>query len=153
LVLKLKEHAMEDGHVTSFTQLFHFPEELEKLISPRSHDKDAPSTAVDIKQTPNDYIFYADVPGLTKSDIQVQVENGKTLVIKCAGKRKREEGEECKILRVERKVNDKFTRKFALPGDANADGITAACVDGVLSVTVPRLVPEKKSKSIEISVA
>ncbi|GLJ10549.1 hypothetical protein SUGI_0130250 [Cryptomeria japonica] len=158
---------MEDCYEASFNHLFNFPEDevlekllnsrsYERLLNPRSYEygKGMASAPVDIKQTPKDYTFLVDVPGLTKSDIQVQVENGKLLVIKCAGKRKRDdEGEEeCKLLRVERKVNHRFTRKFTLPGDAKADGISATCVDGVLSVTVPRIVPEKP-KTIEISVA
>jgi len=160
------KRAMEDGYETTFSHLFNFAEDevLDKFLNSRSNDllnprsyeygKGVAYAPVDIKQTPKEYVFIADVPGLTKSDIQVQVENGKLLVIKCAGKRRRdEEGEEeCKLLRVERKVNHRFTRKFTLPGDAKADGISASCVDGVLSVTVPRIVPEKP-KTIEISVA
>jgi len=57
------------------------------------------------------------------------------------GKRKREGVEEeqyCKCLRMERKKNHKFFRKFMLPSDANVKGISASCGDGVLSVIVPR---------------
>lgn len=153
---------MDDGHlVATLNQFFHIPEELEKMISPaaRSYGQDDMAgvfaAAVDIKETPKEYIFYTDVPGLTKSDIQVNVEEGKVLVLRCQGKRKREgeEEEECKFLRMERKTNRKFVRKFTLPGDANVDGISAACADGVLTVTVPRIPPEKKTKTIKISVA
>uniref|UniRef100_A0A0D6R9V8 SHSP domain-containing protein n=1 Tax=Araucaria cunninghamii TaxID=56994 RepID=A0A0D6R9V8_ARACU len=161
------DHVMDDGHlIATLNQFFHFPEELEKMVSSsarsyREDDKGAAasaamaSAAVDIKETPKEYVFYTDVPGLTKSDIQVHVEDGKVLVMKCQGKRKREgeEEEECKYLRMERKSNRKFVRKFTLPGDADVDKISASCADGVLTVTVPRIPPEKKSKTIEISVA
>ncbi|KAI3995391.1 hypothetical protein MKX01_040507 [Papaver californicum] len=64
--------------------------------------------AVDILETPKDYIFHFDVPGLSKTDIQVNVieeknadrsrDAGQILVIEnaCSGgvKRKREEGGE-----------------------------------------------------------
>uniref|UniRef100_A0A0C9RR22 TSA: Wollemia nobilis Ref_Wollemi_Transcript_408_629 transcribed RNA sequence n=1 Tax=Wollemia nobilis TaxID=56998 RepID=A0A0C9RR22_9CONI len=156
------DHVMDDGHlIATLNQFFHFPEELEKMVSSsarsyREEDKGAAaSAAVDVKETPKEYVFYTDVPGLTKSDIQVHVEDGKVLVMKFQGKRKREgeEEEECKYLRIERKTNRKFVRKFTLPGDADVDKISASCADGVLTVTVPRIPPVKKSKTIEISVA
>ena len=58
-------------------KLLHFPEELERTVNPfvRSYDQDENKgmepVVVYIKETPKEYIFYADVPGLTKSDIQV----------------------------------------------------------------------------------
>lgn len=151
-------------HALAMSPLLHFPEELERIKIPSGwlHDhnheenKGMEPAAVDIKETPKEYVFYADVPGLTKSDIQVYVEEEKLLVIKCqGGKRKREavEDEEgCKYLRMERKRSPKFARKFTLPGDANVEGISASCVDGVLTVTVPRIPPAMKFKTIQVSV-
>eukprot|EP01018_Ginkgo_biloba_P027671 Gb_39584 [translate_table: standard] len=155
------EHALDDDRIiATVNQLLHFPEELEKMISPpaRSYAREDYQGvllgAVDIKETSKEYTFYSDVPGLTKSDIQVTVEGDKVLVIKSQGKRKREdEEEECKILRMERKTNPKFVRKFVLPGDANVDSISASCVDGVLTVNVPKIPPVVKSKTIEIAVS
>ena len=58
--------------------LFNFPETLEKLIFPsRGHDHDSQqnkgvsSIPVDILDTPKEYVFFMDVPGLSKSEIQV----------------------------------------------------------------------------------
>lgn len=72
------------------------------------------------------------------------------------GKRKREEKTEdeaqTKFLRLERK-NGNFFRKFTLPEDVNLDGITASSKDGVLTVKVPKHVPEpEKPKTVEIEV-
>ncbi|KAJ7951453.1 17.4 kDa class III heat shock protein [Quillaja saponaria] len=85
--------------------LFNYPEKVEKLLFPsRAHEtqenKGVSSIPVDILDSPKEYIFYMDVPGLSKSDIQVTVEDEKTLVIQCSGKRKREDGEDegCKYL-------------------------------------------------------
>ena len=60
-------------------KLLHFLEELERTVNPfvRSYDhqqdenKGMEPVVVYIKETPKEYVFYADVPGLTKSDIQV----------------------------------------------------------------------------------
>ena len=39
------------------------------------HHEENKGVAVDIEETPKEYVFCADVPGLTKSDIQVSGEN------------------------------------------------------------------------------
>lgn len=66
-----------NGDVASVTlsQLFDLPETLDKLITP-SQFQDSKgggfgSIPVDIVETSDHYIFYLDVPGLSKSDIQV----------------------------------------------------------------------------------
>lgn len=56
--------------------LFDFPESVEKFMFPsRAHqgneNKGVSSIPVDILDTPKEYIFYMDMPGLPKSDIQV----------------------------------------------------------------------------------
>lgn len=142
--------------------LLNFPESLEKLISTaRTHEtnenenRGVSSIPVDILDTPKEYIFYLDVPGLSKSDIQVTVEDENTLVIKSNGKRKREDGEEegCKYTRMERRTPQKLMRKFRLPENANLSAITAKCENGVLTVTVEKNPPPPKPKTVEVPVA
>jgi len=88
--------------------------------------------------------------------LQVLVENDNVLTMR--GKRKVDDKEEnagndTKFVRMERNPV-KLMRKFTLPSDAKADGITAVCLDGVLTVTVPKLPPPEpeKPKTIQISV-
>ncbi|CAN4085119.1 unnamed protein product [Withania somnifera] len=96
-----------------------------------------------------------DVPGLSKSDIQVTVEDENTLVIRSNGKRKREESEEegCKYVRLERKPPLKLMRKFTLPDNCNVSAITAKCENGVLTVVAEKLPPPSKSKSVEVAIS
>jgi HSP20 family protein len=113
------------------------------------------ATPVDVKDIGEAYLFIADVPGLQRSDIEVLVENDNVLTIR--GKRKVDEekaGDSTKFIRMERSPV-KLMRKFNLPSDAKADGITAACVDGVLTVTVPKTPPPEPEnpKTIQISVS
>ncbi|KAE8656234.1 17.4 kDa class III heat shock protein [Hibiscus syriacus] len=139
---------------------FNFPENIEKIMLPsRAHDsrengnKGISSILADILDTPKEIIFYLDVPGLSKSDIQVTVEDENTLVIKSGGKRKREEVEEegCKYIRLERKAAQKLMRKFRLPENANLSAITAKCENGVLTVVVEKLPPPPKPKTVAIA--
>ncbi|CAD6249230.1 unnamed protein product [Miscanthus lutarioriparius] len=114
---------------------------------------------VDIVETPGDYAFVVDVPGLSKSDIQVTLEEDRVLVMKGgSGKRKREEeeeGEGCRYIRLERGAAPRsFARKFRLPEDADTGGVAARCENGVLTVTVKKLPPpEKKTKSVQVAIA
>lgn len=58
--------------------LFNIPETMEKFIFPSSHGHDHHESRgvssiipVDILDTPKEFIFFMDVPGLSKSEIQV----------------------------------------------------------------------------------
>jgi HSP20 family protein len=106
-------------------------------------------TNVDWKETATEHVFKADLPGLRKEDVQVQVEDGRTLTI--SGQRKKEEVQQTdKWHRVERS-SGQFMRKFRLPENVNLDAVTAKVDSGVLTVVVPKV--EKKAqgpRSIEI---
>lgn len=133
-----------------------FPESIERLVIPSRSNESRGSIPVDILDSPKEYIFYMDVPGLPKSDIQVTVEDENTLVIRSNGKRKREESEEdgCKYVRLERKPPLKLMRKFKLPPDTcNVSAITAKCENGVLTVVVEKLPPPSKAKTVKVAIS
>jgi HSP20 family protein len=93
--------------------------------------------AVDVSETPAEFAIVADAPGMTSSDIKVEVK-GHTLSI--SGERKeehREESEDKKFYRMERSQSS-FSRSFRLPPTADASQIKASCQDGVLKVVVPK---------------
>ncbi|XP_023527030.1 17.4 kDa class III heat shock protein [Cucurbita pepo subsp. pepo] len=148
-----------NGHlVQAISTLFPFPEALEKLafISNDAREpKGMSSIPTDILDAPKEYVFYMDLPGLSKSDIQVTVEEENTLVIRSGGKRKREDGEEegCKYLRLERKAPQKMVRKFRLPENADTSAVSAKCESGVLVVVVGKLPPPPKPKTVQVAVA
>ncbi|KAJ7542243.1 hypothetical protein O6H91_10G097800 [Diphasiastrum complanatum] len=108
------------------------------------------STRVDWVETPEAHIFKADLPGLKKEEVKVQVEDGRTLQI--SGERKKEEVEKTdKWHRVER-TQGSFLRRFRLPENAKLEEVKAKAEDGVLTVTVPKIEkPKSEVKAIEIS--
>ncbi|KAM3347443.1 hypothetical protein ACQJBY_021409 [Aegilops geniculata] len=128
----------------------------EKQGPTRAYVRDAramAATPADVKELPGAYAFVVDMPGLGSGNIQVQVEDERVLVI--SGERRREEKEDdAKYLRMERRMG-KLMRKFVLPEDADMEKISAACRDGVLTVTVEKLPPPepKKPKTIQVQVA
>ncbi|KAM3692067.1 hypothetical protein ACB098_08G058900 [Castanea mollissima] len=107
-------------------------------------------TRVDWKETPEAHVFKADLPGLKKEEVKVEVEDDKVLQISGLQKVKKEEKKET-WHRVERS-SGKFLRRFKLPENAKMDQVKAAMENGVLTVTVPKVEVKKPDvKSIEIS--
>nr|AFN89709.1 heat shock protein 17.2 [Primula forrestii] len=127
----------------------------EKDSSKSSYVRDAKAmaaTPADVKEYADAYSFVIDMPGLKSGDIKVQVEDDNVLVI--SGERKREEEEGAKYVRMERRVG-KFMRKFVIPENADLEGVSAVCQDGVLTVRVQKKPPPepKKPKTIEVKIA
>ncbi|XP_008219986.1 PREDICTED: 18.5 kDa class I heat shock protein [Prunus mume] len=108
------------------------------------------NTRIDWKETPEAHLFKADLPGLKKEEVKVEVEDDRVLQI--SGERNVEkEDKNDKWHRVERS-SGKFLRRFQLPENAKVDEIKAAMENGVLSVTVPKAEVKKADvKAIEIS--
>ncbi|XP_042486103.1 17.8 kDa class I heat shock protein-like [Macadamia integrifolia] len=105
---------------------------------------------IDWKETPQAHIFKADLPGLNKEEVKVEVEEGGVLQI--SGERSKEQEEKSdQWHRVERS-SGKFLRRFRLPENAKIDEVKAAMENGVLTVTVPKEeVKKPEVKAIEIS--
>ncbi|PQM32797.1 18.5 kDa class I heat shock protein [Prunus yedoensis var. nudiflora] len=108
------------------------------------------NTRIDWKETPEAHVFKADLPGLKKEEVKVELEDNRVLQI--SGERNVEkEDKNDKWHRVERS-SGKFLRRFQLPENAKVDEIKAAMENGVLSVTVPKAEAKKPdAKAIEIS--
>ncbi|XP_051182068.1 17.9 kDa class I heat shock protein-like [Lolium perenne] len=105
---------------------------------------------IDWKETPEAHVFKADVPGLKKEDVKVEVEDGNVLQI--SGERNKEQEEKTDTWhRVERSCG-RFLRRFRLPENARAEQIKASMENGVLTVTVPKEEAKKPEvKSVQIS--
>ncbi|MBA0690852.1 hypothetical protein Goari_008506 [Gossypium aridum] len=105
---------------------------------------------IDWKETPQAHVIKADLPGLKKEQVKVEVEEGRVLQI--SGERSKEEEEKNdKWHRIERS-SGKFMRRFRLPKNAMMDQIKASMEDGVLTVTVPKKEDKKPQvKTIDIS--
>ncbi len=119
-----------------------------------------------MKETENNISVHAELPGMKKEDIQVDVHNG---VLTLSGEKKEEKKEEkehyhryfsllpcylslsLNILRRIERSYGKFTRSFALPNGVDASQITASFQDGVLELAIPKpQVKEPERKKIDI---
>ena len=92
--------------------------------------------AVDVKETAEQFVITADIPGVEPKDIEVTMEDG---VLTIKGERKleaRSEGDNG-YRRVERAYGS-FYRRFTLPDTADAEAISASGKHGVLEVVIPK---------------
>ena len=86
----------------------------------------------------------AEIPGLNKKQLDVEVEDG---VLTISGdKHSTFEDEGAKVLRRELKQSS-FKRSFELGEQLDGDSIAASFKDGVLSVSIPKIEPEKPKKT------
>lgn len=98
------------------------------------------------KETLEAYVFKADVPGLKKEEVKVEVQDDRFLQISV--ERNREHGKEGGAWhRIER---SKLLERFMLPENAKVDQVKTVMDNGVLTVTVPREV-QVHVRSIPIS--
>jgi HSP20 family protein len=103
---------------------------------------------VDVAEEKDAFLVKADLPGLTKDDVSVSLQDS-YLTIK--GERKHEvESQEANYYRRER-VSGTFTRLIELPTTVDAKKIDAQFKNGVLSVRLPKS-EEAKPKQIEVKV-
>ncbi|MBA0691418.1 hypothetical protein Goari_009047, partial [Gossypium aridum] len=84
-----------------------------------------PENHVNWTQTPEAHVYFADLPGVRKEEIKVEVEDSRCLIIRT------------EAIDDSTKPATDLKRKFRLPGSIDTDGISTKYEDGVLTVTVP----------------
>ncbi|XP_062105083.1 17.3 kDa class I heat shock protein-like [Humulus lupulus] len=89
---------------------------------------------VDWKETSEDHVFKADVPGLKKEEVKVEVEEGQVLQI--SGERNVEKEDKNEMWHRVERSSGKFVRRFWLSENAKADQVKASMENRVLTVTV-----------------
>lgn len=104
---------------------------------------------IDIRETKDELVLEADLPGINDKDLDIRVEDNMLTV---RGERKFEKKvNEENYLRVERSYGS-FTRSFSLPHTVNTESIKAAYHDGVLTIRLPKR-EEAKPKQVKIEVS
>jgi len=93
----------------------------------------------------DDLVLIAEVPGISRSDLDLQVK-GRT--IRLSGKKTVQYGEKASVHRRER-LAGRFDRSVTLPVEIDTDGVKAECRDGILALFLPRA-ERDKPRSITI---
>jgi HSP20 family protein len=112
---------------------------LDEIFRPAARPAAGPATrriAIDVKETPEAYVVYAELPGIAKEAIRVEVEaNEVAIAAGAAPAREAKEGE--KWLHVERPAVA-FERRFTLPLEIDGARAEARHADGVLELRLPK---------------
>ncbi len=105
--------------------------------------------AMDLVETDNAFVLKADLPGLTESDVSIELDDN---VLTVSGERKSEhEDRKAGYYRVERSYGS-FRRSLTLPEGVDPAAVVATFDKGVLEVTVPK--PEQQApRKVQITVA
>ena len=105
--------------------------------------------AVDIYETNDSFVVSADLPGLNKDEIQIDLKDN-TLTLK--GEKKFEEKvSKDNYIRVERAYGS-FVRSFTLPQNVDPEKIKAKYKEGILEMTIPKK-EEAKPKQIKVELS
>ncbi len=89
--------------------------------------------AVDIEELEDAYVVEAEVPGVKREDVNIEV-SGNELTISGEIKVREREG----IIRRRTRRVGEFEFRVLLPNEVNAEGIDAKLNDGVLTVRIPK---------------
>jgi HSP20 family protein len=102
--------------------------------------------AFEVRETPDAYVFKADLPGVKDEDLEIAVTGNRLTV---SGHREAEERREGETFYAFERSYGTFTRAFTLPDGIDADHVQADLRDGVLTVQVPKK-PELQPKKIQL---
>lgn len=105
------------------------------------------SIAMDIKEDENAYVVHAELPGVKKDDIHVEIEGG--LVTIKAEVTQEETTENERILRRERYTGS-VSRRFELPVEVDLDQANADYTDGILVLNLPKLEHKSNVRKLDI---
>ena len=103
---------------------------------------------IEVQQKGNEFLVRADLPGLKREDVSVEVDDG---ILTLSGERRQESSEEQEgFYRSERSYGS-FYRAIPIPEGVNEQDISATFGDGVLEIRVP--VPaeqQRRGRKVEI---
>ena len=89
---------------------------------------------VNVFRKGDDFVVLAEVPGVRKSDLEVQVKGN---TIRLSGAKSLEFPERAGVHRRER-LGGRFDRAISLPVEIDAEAVQAECRDGLLALLLPR---------------
>jgi HSP20 family protein len=101
---------------------------------------------LDVSETDSHYCLEMDLPGVTKENIDIKVDNN---VITIKGKKELNKEQKDGNFYTRERFSGNFQRSFFLPHGVDADKIDASFKDGVLTIKAPKT-DSSTAKAIEI---
>lgn len=106
-----------------------------------SVSRDYQSLRTDITESNDAYFVEADLPGFSKDDIRIEIENNQLTIRAKREDEKEERDKDDRIIRKERHFGE-FVRSFYVE-NIDQDRVDATLENGVLKITLPKLKPDK----------
>lgn len=131
-----------------FNELFN-----DNFMMPRTVSSTSP--AINVIENKNSYVVELAAPGMTREDFKVKLNEDKNLEIEIEKKvaESNEDTQAGRYLRREFSYT-KYRQTLILPEDVKHEEITAQVENGVLTITVPRILPEEIKREVkEITIA
>ena len=144
------------GLITSpFSFMRRFGEGMEQLFAdfggglmPRGFNELAAwSPQIEMFERENQLVIRADLPGLKKDDVQIELRDDSVVI---QGERQEERQEEREGFYSTERTYGRFYREIPLPEGADTEEATATFRDGVLEITIPRREAETRGRQLEI---
>ena len=118
--------------ISDFDRIF---DNMLNIDFPMHHAGKSYSPAMDVHETEKEFFLSADMPGLNKKDISIDVHDG---VITIKGERIKEDKESFDSNRIHDRQFGSFNRSFRLPDNVNEGKIAAKFTNGELMITLPK---------------
>ena len=103
----------------------------------------------DLYETDEAYNVEMELPGFSRDDINVTIEQG---MLTISGRRAREESSENENYHLRERSIGRFSRSFSLPASIEANDVEARFEEGLLKVNLPKA-EEARTRKIEVDVS
>lgn len=115
----------------------------ELLPSGEVRELDTLSPMMDVQEKDKEIVVKADMPGVEKKDIEIDIKDN-MLYINANTHREKEEEKEGYVMR--ERAFSRFARAFSLPASVTSEGAKAKLENGVLTINIPKAEIEEKEK-------
>ena len=102
-----------------------------------------------IVENENEFLVEVSAPGLNKDDIKIELEND---ILKISSEVEDQKEENNNGYYKREFYKSSFERNFTVPKNVNKSEISAGMVNGILTVTIPKLKEENKPENIKITI-
>lgn len=118
-------------------------ERLERLSRPHA---EAWTPPIDVYETERSYVITAEVPGLTRDQVELAVEESRLVI---QGRREPRPASGALHFHQVERGHGAFRRTFEFAEKIDADHVAADLADGVLTITIPKI-PPPPARKIEV---
>jgi len=103
---------------------------------------------IDISEDEKNFYIDVELPGINKSGLKIKLENN---LLTISGEKKlSDEKIKNRKFRSSERIFGTFNKNFTMNAEINRDTINAEFENGVLTLRIEKLIPEKKEREIEI---